>query len=412
MARGSGRSGAPQEPVRGPRYPFDVTAPDAPSSPTILFAGGGSGGHIFPNLAVIERLRAAGLAFNPRLLVSDRPLDAQVAAAAGVEHTVVPAVGFVARPREALRFTRRYRAGRRVVAELIERTGARALLATGGFVSGPAVAAARRASVPVGLIGLDAAAGRANRHAAKSADRLFNAFAPHPGAASLDGAQLVGYPLRRVALARRTPAEARDRFKLDQGRRTLLVFAGSQGAQTINRAMLELVRGSGRGLLSGTQVVHLTGPGQGDAKAARAERDRLKEAYHAANVPAVVEPFCVAMGDAWAAADLALTRCGAGTVAEAWANAVPCVMLPYPYHRDEHQRYNAAPLVEMGGVIVEGDRIEPEANVEMLRKVLGRMLKDEATRSAMRHALRENPPEDGAKHLAAWIANTARLREV
>ena len=372
-----------------------------------MFAGGGSGGHIFPNLAVIERLRDAGLAFTPHLLVSDRPLDARVAAAAGVEHTALPAAGFGGRPGALLRFLRGYRAARRVTAGVIERSGARALLATGGFVSAPAAAAAKRAGVPVGLVSLDAAAGRANLRAARLADAVFNALPPHPGARSLPGAKVVGYPLRASAVAVRSPAEARVRLGLDPGRRTLLVFAGSQGAQTINRAMLALVRGTGRGLLAATQVLHLTGGGV--SAQAKAEREELEMAYREANVPAVLEPFCHAMGDAWAAADLALTRAGAGTVAEAWANAVPSIMLPYPYHRDEHQKYNCAPLVILGGAVAEGDMIEPEANVEMLRKVLGRLLKDEAQRSSMRRALKENPPEDGAKHLAAWVANAAQL---
>ncbi|MEE9404187.1 MAG: UDP-N-acetylglucosamine--N-acetylmuramyl-(pentapeptide) pyrophosphoryl-undecaprenol N-acetylglucosamine transferase [Algisphaera sp.] len=373
--------------------------------PTILFAGGGSGGHIFPNLAVIERLRRAGMAFTPHLLVSSRPLDAKVAREAKVAYTAVPAAPLALKPAAALRFVRGYRAGRAAVAAVIEQTNAQALLATGGFVSAPAVAAAKRAGLPVALVNLDAAAGRANRRAAAMADAVFNATPPHPGARSLANAQVVGYPLRRSARPREGKAEARKRLGLDPSKRTLLVFAGSQGAQTINRALLALLRGSGKGLLSGTQVLHLTGGGD----SAAADRAALEEAYREAHVPAVVRPFCNAMGEAWAAADLALTRAGAGTVAEAWANAVPCVMLPYPYHRDEHQKFNAAPLVVMGGAVVEGDMIEPEANVEMLRKVLGRLLKDEAQRSSMQRALRENPPKDGAKHLAAWVANAAKL---
>lgn len=348
---------------------------------------------------MIERLREQGVAFTPHLLVSTRPLDAEVARAAGVAFTALPAVGFGMKPAALWRFWRGYRAGRKAVAGLIRETGATAMLATGGFVSGPAAAAGRKAGLRVGLVSLDATAGRANRHAAKFADAVFNALPPHAGAKTLTDAETAGYPLRRGALATRSKGDAREVLGLDPEKRTLLVFAGSQGARSINQAMRALVDGSGRGMLSGAQVLHITGGGEEND----AERERLTEAYRAANVPAVLLPFCDTMGDAWAAADLGLTRCGAGTVAEAWANAVPCVMLPYPWHRDEHQKFNAAPLVDVGGAVVERDRIDPADNVEMLRKVLGRVLKDEASRSAMRHALRENPPEDGAAVLARWV---------
>lgn len=392
---------------------FDATQSSAPApacAPTVLFAGGGSGGHIFPNLAVIERLRERATSFTPHLLVSTRPLDAEIARSAGVDYTALPAVGLGFRPVSLWRFWRGQRASRKAVAGLVRATQATTLLATGGFVSAPAAAAARRASGRagrVGLVSLDASAGRANRHAAAHADAVFNALPPHAGAKMPDDTETVGYPLRRSALATRGKEAARDALGLDPAKRTLLVFAGSQGARSINRAMRALVDGSGRGMLAGSQVLHITGAGEENAE----ERERLTGAYRSANVPAVLLPFCDAMGDAWAAADLGLTRCGAGTVAEAWANAVPCIMLPYPWHRDEHQKFNAAPLVEVGGAVIERDRIEPAENVEMLRRVMGRLLKDEATRSAMRHALRENPPEDGAEFLADWVTQAAGLRE-
>jgi UDP-N-acetylglucosamine--N-acetylmuramyl-(pentapeptide) pyrophosphoryl-undecaprenol N-acetylglucosamine transferase len=106
---------------------------------------------------------------------------------------------------------------------------------------------------------------------------------------------------------------------------------------------------------------------------------------------------------AWAAADLAVTRCGAGTVAEAWANAVPGVMLPYPFHKDQHQKHNAAPLVDLGGAVVLDDRIDPAANAASLTHTLGPLLHDASQRRAMRQALRDHPPPDGAARLADWV---------
>ena len=363
---------------------------------------------MLPNLAVIERLRERGVAFVPHLLVSERPLDARLAGAAGVPYTALPARPFGLRPAAAWRCWRGYRAARRQTAERVRAAGgaagAAALLATGGFVSGPAAAGARRAGARVAVLNLDATAGRANRHAERFADARFRALPPAETEAA-DDATVTGYPLRMAARAERSKHDARAALGLDPGKRTLLVFAGSQGARTINRALRELLAGSERGMLAGSQVLHLCG-GDAAREDDAATRDGLAAAYRDANVPAVVRHFCERMGDAWAAADLALTRCGAGTVAEAWANAVPCLMLPYPFHRDQHQRANAAPLVALNAAVVEDDRVEPAANVEMLRRTLGRLLKDDARRSSMRHALRENPPPDGADALADWLTGS------
>ena len=117
---------------------------------TVLLAGGGTGGHIFPNLAVLERLREAGFEGRARLLVSCRPLDAQIAGGAGVEHVAVEASPWSPRPVRGLRFLRDLVRGRRRVRRLIEEIQTReqgpvVMVATGGFVSAPCVAAARAA---------------------------------------------------------------------------------------------------------------------------------------------------------------------------------------------------------------------------------------------------------------------------
>ena len=370
----------------------------------VLLVGGGSGGHIYPNLAVAERLRERGAAGVPHLVVSERRLDAEIAAASGVAYSAVPASPLGLRPGSVLRFVRDHRRGVQAVGRLIERIRAAAVLCTGGFVSGPAVVAARRAGVPVALISLDAVPGKANRAAARRVDAVFAAFpAPAPiRSARWKRAEVVGYPLRRSAVGDASAAgerAAREHLELDPGRQTLLVFAGSQGARTINRAMAALVGDPGAGAaaaLTRWQVLHVAGIEAGAVEA-------LRRAYRGAGVSAVVLPFCDRMDLAWAAADLGVTRAGAGTVAEAWSNAVPCVMLPYPFHRDQHQRHNAAPLCERGGAVMLPDAIDPSRNVEGLRGVLLPLLGDAARRAEMHGRLRSSVVGDGAAALADWV---------
>ncbi|MEM1108328.1 MAG: UDP-N-acetylglucosamine--N-acetylmuramyl-(pentapeptide) pyrophosphoryl-undecaprenol N-acetylglucosamine transferase [Planctomycetota bacterium] len=410
-----------QPPSVHPRYSASISD-NSSTSRTVLLVGGGSGGHIYPNLAVVERLTPElPPEITPHLVVSQRPLDAKIAEDSGLGFTAIPAAPLSVRPRAGLKFLKAYRQGQAATAGLIRETNAAAMIATGGFVSGPAVSAARKAGLPVALVSLDAVPGRANRFAAKKATSVFSAFETHAGAKPLPGAEVIGFPLRRSAVAPESvkPQAAREYFGLDPARKTLLVFAGSQGARTINRSMVEVLSNTNSvSAMDGWQVMHVSGP----AEQEDVEVGYFRMAIEAGNrnlgepVPAKIDinantlihvlSFCDRMDLAWRAADFAVTRCGAGTVAEAWGNAVPSVMLPYPFHKDEHQKHNAAPLVELGGAVVVKDRIEPEANAESLRKIFASVLVDDAKRDAMSRSLRDNPPRDGAQRLAAWVAST------
>jgi UDP-N-acetylglucosamine--N-acetylmuramyl-(pentapeptide) pyrophosphoryl-undecaprenol N-acetylglucosamine transferase len=109
------------------------------------------------------------------------------------------------------------------------------------------------------------------------------------------------------------------------------------------------------------------------------------------------------MGLAWGAADLALSRAGANSVAEAAVNAVPTIFAPYPYHRDLHQKHNAEPLVDEGAAVMELDRIDPALNMEGLGRVLRELMTDPARRRAMRERLASRPREDAAMTIAELL---------
>ena len=124
----------------------------------------------------------------------------------------------------------------------------------------------------------------------------------------------------------------------------------------------------------------------------------------------VVLPFLHRMGLAWGAAEVALTRAGANSVAEAEINGVPCLFVPYPYHRDLHQRENARELVEAGAAAIALDAIEPEANMQVMGRLLESLVTDGPARDRMAAALAAQPRVDAAEQIARRLAERARGR--
>ncbi len=360
---------------------------------SILYAGGGTGGHIFPNLAIQEQAQEMGIAAEPHFAVSMRPLDAQIISAHGWGYTPVPVeplprgIGGLARWPG---FAKSWRRSVRVARDLIRRHQPIAVVATGGFVCGPVVVAARRARVPVALVNLDAVAGLANRTLARRSTTVFTVYD-----AALPGRR-IGLPLRRTAVGPGEPGEARQRLGLDPRAPTLLVLGGSQGARTVNEMMLQLLRdNAARPPFQGWQVLHLLGTGT--------RWEPYTQAYRQAAVDAKVEPFLDQIGLGWSAASLAISRAGAGSVAEAWANATPTIFMPYPHHRDQHQRFNAQPLIELKAAALFEDLIDPRVNAQKIRDLLLGLIENDETRSEMTRRLQRSWPGNGARDVARWL---------
>lgn len=367
------------------------------SKPTILFVGGGSGGHIYPNVAVLERLNEQGVDLDARFVVSERDIDDSILKKLDLRGHAISALPLSMRPAGLMKFYQAFKQAEAETFDLIRATGAQAMLATGGFVSGPALKAAARASIPCAMVNLDAVPGKSNKFTARYASDLFSAYETR----QLNKAQMIGVPLRQSVVNHVSAEQARLSIGLDPALETLLVFGGSQGGGTVNQAMAELVsRATVRDLFEGWQVLHLTG-----------EQDlaMVRKAYKDNAIPGRVEPFCTQMGRAWGSATLAVCRSGAGTVAESWANAVPCLYMPYPFHKDEHQRLNAAPVVNRGGGMLLKDRIDVHDNVAELMGPLRDLMKNHLRREQMQKALEESRPFDGATTLAEWLITALGL---
>ncbi len=361
---------------------------------TVVFAGGGSGGHLSPGLAIAERMRDVAPGVRPLFLCSTRAIDAQMLGDAGVEFRPVPAEGLAWSPKGLWRFASAYFKGLAVAKRMLREEGVEHVVSLGGFVTGPVTAAARSLRIPITLVNLDATPGRANRVAARRAQRVVSACET-PGIPKFAEA-IVGMPLRRSAIAPAGRAECRGQLGLDPVRPCLFVTGASQGAASLNSFMVAFAL-KHRELLSHWQVLHLAGS-KGSPSAAE-----LDAAYARAGVKALVLPFLNDMGLAWGAAELALSRAGANSVAEAEANHVPTVFVPYPYHRDLHQEANAKPLVRAGAAVLAYDRLDVAANMQSIGEPLATLLADGRIRDEMESALRARPQVDAADAIARTV---------
>lgn len=362
------------------------------SSRTFLFAGGGTGGHIYPALAIAEQFAGAPHV-QWEVLCSPRPLDAEILQDEAAPFHAIPARPFGLSPKTLLRFVWNWgdsvRAARACVADAKLR-GPVHVVAMGGFVAAPVVQAARVERVPITLVNLDAVPGRANRWIASHADKCFTA-----ATVSHSDWTLVPPIVRRAALAPGSPPFCRRTLGLDPERPTLFVTGASQGARSINELVTSLL-GSHRDVFvsQGWQAIHQTGKGEAEA---------VRKAYVEAGVPAIVEPYFKAMGIPWGAADLAISRAGAGSVAEAWANRVPTLFFPYPYHKDQHQRENARPLTDAGAAWLLEDRIAASENMHLHAGTILGVLQSADERTTRKALFSKLPSADGAARIAAFL---------
>ncbi|WP_231851651.1 undecaprenyldiphospho-muramoylpentapeptide beta-N-acetylglucosaminyltransferase [Modestobacter italicus] len=313
----------------------------------VVLAGGGTAGHIEPMLALADALTrrtapGGGPAVQVTCLGTARGLETRLVPARGYDLRLIPPVPLPRRPTpDLLRVPARVW---RAVAEtraLLTGLGADVLVGFGGYVALPAYLAARRAGVPVVVHEGNPLPGLANRVGARLAARVAVSTPGTP----LHAGEHVGMPLRpsishldRAGLR----AEARAAFGLDADRPTLLVFGGSQGAASLNRAA---VAAADALTAAGVQVLHARGPRNTDVTV---------PPRPAGAAPYVVVDYLERMDLAYAAADLALCRSGAVTVAELSAVGLPGAFVPLPIGNGE-QRLNALPVVEAGGGLLVDD---------------------------------------------------------
>ena len=361
---------------------------------TYIFVGGGSGGHLFPGLAVADQLRLLDPEARIVFLCSSREVDRRILGPTPYGVAPQPVRPMPRRRREWPGFLRSLRASGSLARGIIKRLQPRAVLGLGGFAAGPGVWHAARAGHRTAILNPDMAPGKANRRLARHVAAVFTQF---PQSADFfpkiapEIVQPVGCPVRAELLGGDRD-KAIKHFGLLKSRKTLLVFGGSQAAASINQALAALM-GDLDSLARQWQVLAVIGEQKGDLA------DR-------AGSPAEVRirclPYCDRMDLAYAAADLAFCRAGASTVAELAATSTPAVLMPYPF-ADQHQRLNAGPLVGSGAGVICDDAQATAVNAAALRETLLPIPTDPAKLAAMTEAMAKLGRPEAARKVAEWM---------
>ena len=357
--------------------PDAAHAPFVASAAPVLILAGGTGGHIFPGLAVAAALQARGV---PVIwLGADGGMETRLVPPSGIAIYTIAVKGLrgkgvLALLRAPLRLLRAIRAASRV----LKKRAPRAVVSFGGYAAGPGGIAARLQGTPLVVHEQNRAPGMTNRVLARVARRVLTGF---PQTFKRPGEEVVGNPVRAEIAMVPPPAE---RFRQRAGAMRILVLGGSQGARALNSAMpvaLETLRGS-------VEVRHQCG---------EKLREEAMLAYSSARIVASVEPFIADMAQAYAWADVVVCRAGALTLAELCAAGVGSLLVPFPAAVDDHQTRNAEYLVERGAaqLLPQGDSLAQD-----LRIALSQLASNPARRLEMADAARALAKPDAAERVA------------
>ncbi|WMJ67833.1 undecaprenyldiphospho-muramoylpentapeptide beta-N-acetylglucosaminyltransferase [Stenotrophomonas sp. 24(2023)] len=363
-----------------------MSLPVASTSPRpVMILAGGTGGHIFPGLAVARVLRERGVPVT--WMGAAGGMETRLVPQHGIDIDTLQIGGLRGKGKLALlgapwRLMRAVRAAGLVIRD----RQPRAVVAFGGFASGPGGLAARLHGLPLLVHEQNRAPGMTNRILSRFARRVLTGF---PGSFA-EREEAVGNPVRAEIAAIAPPEQ---RFAGRQGALRLLVVGGSQGARALNTGVPQAIAALGAG--HAIEVRHQSG------EKLHAE---AVEAYAKAGVSAQITPFIADMADAFAWADLVVCRAGASTLAELCAAGVGSVLVPFPAAVDDHQTRNAEYLAERGAaVLLKQDATLAEGIGSLLRE----LSENPARRMQMAQAARALAKVDAAERIADIILEEA-----
>lgn len=302
----------------------------------VAIAGGGTGGHLFPALAVGEILRERG--HEVLIFISEKDVDAlAIHGRTEFRFEKLPSIGMPALFSPAmLTFFQRFNASLAPCRKVLADFKPDAVLGMGGFTSTPPILAGKLRRIPTFVHESNAIPGKANRLNGRLVDVILLGFKECKQHFNGKRCEVTGTPVRHSLIQRIPRGQALASFGLLPGRTTVLVMGGSQGAHGINEALR-----SAAAQLKGDniQIIHLTGP---------QDESTMQSAYRDDQIPAHVAAFCHEMEVAYSAADLVIARSGAASLAEISHFGLPSILIPYPHAAENHQQLNAEIFARAG----------------------------------------------------------------
>jgi UDP-N-acetylglucosamine--N-acetylmuramyl-(pentapeptide) pyrophosphoryl-undecaprenol N-acetylglucosamine transferase len=367
-------------------------------SPHIVFAGGGTAGHLFPGLAVAAELSALRLAPRITFAGSGKPFEAAAVKEAGFEYLPLRCAPAAGGPRKLFRFIAENWSGYRQAKQFIRKNDVSIVVGLGGYASVPMTRAAVAAGVPLVLLEQNAYPGKVTRWLAQRAELICSAFGEVQEHLQTSAPiRVTGNPVRagfRPRSKKKNAATCR--------KQRLIVLGGSGGAHSLNeqvpRALYKL-----REQLSDWEIVHQTGPRDVAA---------TQDLYRKYLIDAAVVPFIKNLPQVLRASEFAISRAGGTTLAELANTKVPALLLPYPHAANDHQRLNAEVFVRAGAAEMVDERNNigrlDDAVAEMLALTLG----DAAKRRAMSKAIGKLAHLDAGWQVAIMIHDLATRKSL
>lgn len=363
----------------------------------IVIAGGGTGGHLFPGIAIAEAFQARSAESRMLFITTGRPIEERVLATGTYATCRITAAGFKGvGPVGKLKALFKVPAGLIAALLLLVRFRPHAVIGMGAYSAAPVITAAWMLRIFRAIHEQNCIAGMTNRFLGRFANRIYVSFPDTAIGGSPEKILFTGNPIRgEIAQAQ---AQAEEVPEAGAKPFTVLILGGSQGAHAINLSiMAALAHLQASEWAARIRFIHQTGA---------ADCEMVREAYAKAGIEARVEAFFDDMAACYAAADLIICRAGATSVAEVAAVGLPAVFIPYPHAADNHQYFNAKSLVDAGAAEMIG---QEEAEGHVLTERILFYAENEDTRSRMQAAIRAFSRPDAANAIVSDICRALGL---
>ncbi|MBR4749269.1 MAG: undecaprenyldiphospho-muramoylpentapeptide beta-N-acetylglucosaminyltransferase [Abditibacteriota bacterium] len=325
----------------------------------IVITGGGTGGHVYPAVAVAEYIRKRVPQAQLLYIGTEKGPEAAAAQEAGIDFEAVPAcpLNQLLSPR-CIGALRDLVGGINLAGRLLDRFGADLVFGTGGYVCSPVYVAAKKRRLPIVVHEQNSVPGKANLQVSGYASCVCITFPEAAKGFPSGKTVLTGLPVREEFFRLPSREEAAEALGIGRGMFTVLACGGSQGAESINRAVVDMVK---KGLAKDIYVIHQTG-----AKKLQGVLDDMAD-YRGGNYKAF---GFLDMPQAFACADLVIGRAGASTTCELQAAGIPAVLIPYPYAAGDHQYHNAIAYRNAGGCqVIRDSELSAELLCEQIKKL-------------------------------------------